>query len=403
MSDPESISIDTAISDAMDRHSILEVKLMKITDKEKVKKISEEKSLLSDNLDEYMPKVSFYYERLVSINEKIWDLLDAAKYQNNDCPEKQLDLFKEQEDYNERRFRVKRKIDHILNSNIKEQKGYKTKKAMLLGHLGMGDQLYAVGMVRYLSTIYDEVIVICKDNTEDNIKQIYSDDPTIGVLSVPSDRDISPAYGANPQRFNNAFRNHRKYLLGFHQHGLKMNCYGPGKQIYDLPFSFYDDANIPYSVFWDYFHANKPEESAELHASISEEGIEEYIFIHNTSSVGEVFTLDSIAKKYDTDKHKTLVVNPCVCMYEPGDKYYDIAKSLINKPLLAYMDLIENATIVVTSDSSFLCLAQHIEIKTDKCFICCRAGEAYGYTYDHIWSNKYKSKNDKLKKFTQIN
>jgi hypothetical protein len=402
MSEFESISIDTAISDAMDRHSILEVNLMKITDEEKVKKISEEKRLLSDKLDEYMPKVRFYYESLVSINEKIWGLLDAAKYQNDNNPEKQLDLFKEQEDYNERRFMVKRKIDHILNSNIKEQKGYKTKKAMVLGHLGMGDQLYTVGMIRYLSTIYDEVIVICKDNTEKNVKQIYSDDPTIAVLSVPSDRDISPAYGASARNFNHAFRNHRKYLLGFHQHGLRA-VYGPGKQIYDLPFSFYDDANIPYSVFWDYFHANKPKESVELHASIEKNGIKDYIFVHNTSSGGEVFSLDSVTEKHDIDKHKTLVVNPCVCVYEPEDKYYDIAKSLTNKPLLEYMDLMGNANMIVLSDSSFLCLAQHVEMKTDKCFIFCRTGEAYGYTYGHIWSDKYKSKNDKLKKFIQIN
>ena len=45
-----------------------------------------------------------------------------------------------------------------------EQKGYKLKKAFVLTHLGLGDNINSIGMVTYLSTCYDEVVVVCKEH-----------------------------------------------------------------------------------------------------------------------------------------------------------------------------------------------------------------------------------------------
>ena len=399
------ILIETSASDTLDRLSILDVKIKKTTDNDELEKIKHEKELLTNKLDIQIDKVKFYYNILFNINFNIYELLDKSK-NNDNLSMKELELFKKQEDeYNERRIRVKSKIDFILNSTIKEQKNYKHKKAMVLGHLGMGDQFYIIGMIRYLSTIYDEVLVICKNNTENNVREIYSDDQSIKIMSVISDRVISPAYGASITQFNKVFNNYSKYLLGFHRHGLRAT-YGNGKQIYDLPFSFYDDVQIDCQVFWDYFHVNKPDNSIILYNSINQtKNDNKYIFIHNTSSNGEVFSLEFIINKFNIDKNNTLVINPCKCMYDSSDNYFDLASQFVEKPILEYYDTIENANMVIMSDSSFLCLAQHIEIKTDKCYVYCREGESYNYTYEHIWSNKYKCKStpNKYKKFKQIN
>ena len=395
------ILIETSISDALDRLSILYIKCEKITDETKLININYEKDILYNKLKNYINEVEYHYNTLIYINRKIWEILEQAKI-NDNYPNEQLQLFKEQEDYNERRFRVKSKINNILDSSIKEQKDYEYKKAVVLGHLGMGDQFYIVGIVRYLSTIYDEVTVVCKDNTKNNIKQMYSDDKSIRIYSVVNDKDISPAYGFNISDFNKIFDNHTKYLLGFHQHGIHTDCYGQGKIIYNLPFSFYDDVQINHQVFWDYFHVNKPDNSIIMYNSIKNIN---YIFMHNTSSIGEVFSLDFIVDKFNINKDKTLIINPCICLYQPGDNYYELAKTFIKLPILEYIDTIENAKTIVMSDSSFLCLAQHLEIKTEQCYIYCREGNNYKYTYDHIWSNKYKSKStpNKYKKFFQIN
>ncbi len=405
--DENIITIETSISDVFDRLSILDVKVKKIDNVDKKKHIIYEKNKLEEKiklLKNNNETLNFNYNILININEKIWDLLDEAKYEeiNNS---KQLILFKQQEDYNERRFRVKSKIDNILSSKIKEQKGYKFKKAMVLGHLGMGDQFYIVGMVRYLSTIYDEVLVVCKKNTEKNVKQIYSDDNTIKIMSVASDSSISPVYGFNINNFNKIFSGYQKYLLGFHQHGIQNNCYGQGKIMYDLPFSFYDDVRVPYNIFWDYFYINKTENSIKLYNTIKEnsENIKEYIFVHNTSSIGEVYNLNFVVEKFKLNIDETLIVNPCVNMYNEEHKFYKLAETFTNLPLLDCVDLIKNANIIIMSDSGFLPLAVHLEIQTNKCFMYCRQGGGYSYTYDHFWSNKYGPTNTKLKKFKQIN
>ena len=276
------------------------------------------------------------------------------------------------------------------------------KKAFVLGHLGMGDQFFIVGIVRYLRIKYDEVVVVCKKNTENNVKNIYSDDPSIKIISVTHDSQISPAYGFNKQRFNNLFKDYKIYTMGFHKHGVRAT-YGAGKQLYDLPFSFYDDINIPYQVFWDYFHINEPLDSLQLYNAIADNKISNYIFIHNSSSSGEVFSLDYITKRFHINKHKTLIVNPCKNIYKTCDKYYETANKFLDKPLLDYISLIKNADKVIMSDSSFLSLSIHLEIKTNDCFIFCRKGPSYNYNYDHFWSDKYKPTSDKFKKFTQIN
>ena len=90
-------------------------------------------------------------------------------------------------------------------------------------------------------------------------------------------------------------------------------------------------------------------------------------------------------------------------MYNEEHKFYKLAETFTNLPLLDCVDLIKNANIIIMSDSGFLPLAVHLEIQTNKCFMYCRQGESYSYTYDHFWSRKYGPTNIKLKKFKQIN
>ena len=69
------------------------------------------------------------------------------------------------------------------------------KNALFIGHLGMGDQFYQVGIIRYLRKHYDNVYVVCKDKTLKNMKQMYSDDSNILFIPVKHDGEISIHYG----------------------------------------------------------------------------------------------------------------------------------------------------------------------------------------------------------------
>ena len=272
-------------------------------------------------------------------------------------------------------------------------------KSLVLGHLGMGDILDVTGLIRYLSTKYDKVVVIAKDNYSlKNVKQMFSDDDSIDIFKVKDDRAISPAYGASPRVFNKMFKGYNQYLLGFHQHGLRHNFKSA-----DLPFSFYDDVKVPHNVFWDYFHVNVPDKSSELFNILKEENINDYVFIHNSCSFGDIFTSEYAEGKLNVNKNEILFINPCTNMYNEDHKYFKIAEKMKDHLLLDYVDLIEKAKYIILTDSGFFSLAIHLKIETNECYFFSRDNETYNYTYDHIWSDKYKSSDKSYKKFIQIN
>ena len=53
------------------------------------------------------------------------------------------------------------------------------KNAFFLGHLGLGDNITCIGIVRYLREKYDTVKVVCKEKYQENLELIYSDDDNI--------------------------------------------------------------------------------------------------------------------------------------------------------------------------------------------------------------------------------
>lgn len=392
-----SVTISTSISDSLDRLSILDVKLLKIHNQEKIKEINKEKKIIEEQVINYKNKVEFYYSILVEINEKIWDLLDKAKY-NSSNENEELKNYRAQEDYNERRHRVKKKIDNYLSSNIKEQKGYKLKKAFVLGHLGLGDQFDDVGIVRYLSTKYDKVYVVAKTKSSENIKKLYLDDKSIKIFNTEDDRFLSPAYGACRDKFKKIVKNCDVYTIGFHKHGIHIKY--PSDKMYDLPVSFYHDTNVPFYAFWKYFYIPTYESSKILYNLIND-CAESYIFIHNTSSIGKIFNIEDIEKKFNLNKDKTLFINPCVNLYNENHKFYEIAQQFVFKDFVDYITTIENASKVILTDSSFCSLAIHLDIKTDERYIVYRRGNSYNYSYNHLWENpKYKYK--KSKPFKQL-
>lgn len=50
------------------------------------------------------------------------------------------------------------------------------------------------------------------------------------------------------------------------------------------------------------------------------------------------------------------------------DPHFESAQSFLNLPIFEYVHLLINASKILLYDSSFLCLAYHLPIKTDECF-----------------------------------
>jgi hypothetical protein len=376
------IELPVSLGEALDKLTILDIKLEKIEDVRKID-VQYEYGILYDKLKVYINQYGFFYDILKQVNLDIWEMQDQFRYALSD---KQMLCFKIIE-YNDRRFRIKQKINNQMKSIIKEQKGYKKKKAFVLTHLGLGDNITAIGMVRYLSTCYDEVYVVCKTKNIKNMKLFYQDDDGIILYPVENDKDVSPNFGFDLNEFKNITDGMDLYLTGCHSLDKKSN---DGK----IPFRFYTNVGIDTTYFWKYFHIETCYQANSLYDLLKGK---KYIFIHNVCSQGEVFQMEALKNKFYF-KDDVIVINPCKNYYDNKNNsdlnIRNLCELLLNHPLSFYKKIIINADQIFLCDSSFFCMSINLEINTDQCYYVSRDH----VNYDHIFDHKSKASDFKNKK-----
>ena len=126
------ITIPVAPSELLDKMTVLEIKLEKLTDLEKLKNVQSEYDLLVQIKQENLPasiELDALYRELKQANLEVFEALDEwFEYRKANKIDVRLAeiLNKVQADNNEKRFPTKRKIDEFLNSSIKEEKSYVT-------------------------------------------------------------------------------------------------------------------------------------------------------------------------------------------------------------------------------------------------------------------------------------
>ncbi len=391
----DNIILPVSYGEAFDKLSILEIKLNKITDIKKKNDVQTEYDAINKYILPLMSDtIRYYYEILKEINLRIWIMQDIFREINDNdkknklCNEIILD--------NDRRFRVKNKINNYLNSNLKEQKGYNEKKCMVFIHMGLGDNFTCNGLVRYLSTVYDKIVVPVKKNNIKNVRDMFSDDKTIELMEVESDRDVSITYGCPIEKFKEITNGYDVKLCGFH------NYFFTQKEPKIIPYCFYSDINIPYNVFWDYYYIPTKQESEDLYNEIKLNNIDKYVVIHTKTSVMECFTVEQIEKHFKIDRQTTFIINLSNTVYKPGDKFYELSMKLDFKSVLSYKKIIENADLIIMCDSSFFCMSMNLDIKTDKCYYVTRSYDNFD-DYGYIYNDEYKSKREiNRKRFNKL-
>lgn len=375
------IELPVSFGEALDKLSILEIKLEKIKD-DRRKDVQVEYDTIKSKLEHlFTDDAKYHYSILKAVNLSIWDMQDIFR-DSTDEKEKNMLCIKIIED-NDRRFRIKSKLNNIFNSHLKEQKGYKKRKAIFIGHQGFGDHINCMPIVRYLSTFYDEVKIACLPSQETNIKLLYKDDSSI----IPHSNIIHDISG-NITYISKDFGvddNYDKYVCGLLSSNNKIN-------LSYLPFCFYNDLKLPYSIFWDYFHVPTLSESKELYNKVKDIP---YIFTHNESSMGTIFKYQLVERKLDINHNDILFINPNKNIYKPDHKFFELAEQFVNKPIVYYKDTLINAYKIIVSDSSFFCLALNLELKSDECYYIARRDEDYNYIFTDTFGFN-QSKNRKV-------
>ena len=123
------IIVEVSIGELLDKISILEIKHEKIKDREKLKFIKNEHSILKDQLKKNVKsddKLNNLYQSLKEINAKLWVIEDDKRQceKDKDFGEKFIKLSRDVHFLNDDRAKIKLDINNHTGSVIKEIKEY---------------------------------------------------------------------------------------------------------------------------------------------------------------------------------------------------------------------------------------------------------------------------------------
>jgi hypothetical protein len=172
----ELLYLPVSLGEAIDKLTILDIKLDKITDNRKLD-VKKEYDLLYDKLTEFIIKYENLYQTMKKVNLLIWDMMDIVR-DGNVNEEQYLKICKECIEYNDIRFRVKNKINYVSKSLLKEQKSYKINRLVITINKNINENSELLNIIKYFSFIYDEIVILSIDDL-DYLKKYFEYDITI--------------------------------------------------------------------------------------------------------------------------------------------------------------------------------------------------------------------------------
>ena len=123
------IIVEVSIGELLDKISILEIKQEKIKDPEKLKFITDEHSILKEQLTKNVKSddnLDNLFQSLKEINSKLWVIEDDKRQceKDKDFGEKFIKLSRDVHFLNDDRAKIKLEINNHTGSKIKEIKEY---------------------------------------------------------------------------------------------------------------------------------------------------------------------------------------------------------------------------------------------------------------------------------------
>ena len=123
------ILAEVSAGELIDKITILEIKKVKIKDKDKLIEVEKELVSLSETMNKVIPdldRVAKYKKELKDVNLKLWDIEDGKRLaeKKNDFGKKFIELSRNVYKSNDLRAKIKLEINNFLGSNIKEVKSH---------------------------------------------------------------------------------------------------------------------------------------------------------------------------------------------------------------------------------------------------------------------------------------
>ena len=126
---PKKILSEISTGELLDKISILEIKLEKIKDNTSQKEINKEYKILNEVQNsniEMTEKIKTLFKEIKNVNLDLWNIEDKLRFceKNKDFGQTFIDLARNVYLNNDKRSKIKSKINEISSSNIKEIKQY---------------------------------------------------------------------------------------------------------------------------------------------------------------------------------------------------------------------------------------------------------------------------------------
>ena len=162
------VHLPTSIGEAIDKLTILDIKLERITDIAKKADVQREHDALLNHamLNSFVQTHAELYNTMKKANAIIWDMMDVLRDGGSRVSgEEYLKTCKECIEFNDIRFRIKARINQASNSELREQKSYKT-TVFKLRIMGLHDadmttvQRILQRPLQYYGILYDEVKIV---------------------------------------------------------------------------------------------------------------------------------------------------------------------------------------------------------------------------------------------------
>jgi GNAT superfamily N-acetyltransferase len=172
--------LPVSFGEAIDKLTILDIKMNKITDSRK-KDVEVEYNKLQTELKNIIETINFYYDALKQINLQIWDDQDNFRYSSDES--EKTHICKKIIEDNDARFRIKNKINHILQSHLKEQKGYNP-KVFIINYIDNKEYNITLhSIIKYQSIFNDKIIINCNSTMLSTLQKYYNYDTSIEIQS----------------------------------------------------------------------------------------------------------------------------------------------------------------------------------------------------------------------------
>ena len=125
----DKILAEISAGELIDKITILEIKNIKLTNKDKLAEVNKELTSLNATLKKSIPDISKILklkEHLKNVNLKLWDIEDGKRAAEKEMNfgEKFVTLARSVYTLNDERAKIKLEINELLGSNIKEVKSH---------------------------------------------------------------------------------------------------------------------------------------------------------------------------------------------------------------------------------------------------------------------------------------